>query len=356
MKILEINEKETWENFFLDCPEKTFLQSWNWGEFNKALGDKVWRLGVYKEISNIKYQKSKTGEDYDLIAVAQVIRVKAKRGTFLFVPHGPIAILKIKSQKSKMLELLLNKLKEIAELEKADFIRIAPIWEKNGENMKIFKELGFKEAPTHMHPELTWELDISPNLDEIMSGLRKTTRYLIRQGMKNQDLKIEKSVKTEDIERFNKLYQETVDRHHFVPFSANYLKNELLAFLPDSEIAIFLAKYKEEILASAMIIFWQNIAFYHQGASTQKYPKIPAAYLLQWEAIKEAKERGCRFYNFWGIAPENNPRHPWAGLSLFKMGFGGYKKEYLKTQDLPLSFKYWPIYIFEKIRKAGRGL
>ena len=50
-----------------------------------------------------------------------------------------------------------------------------------------------------------------------------------------------------------------------------------------------------------------------------------------------------------------NP-HPWAGLTLFKMGFGGYKKEFVKTQDFPLSKLYWLTYIFEKIRKSKRGL
>jgi len=79
---------------------------------------------------------------------------------------------------------------------------------------------------------------------------------------------------------------------------------------------------------------------------------------LQWEAIKEAKQRGCERYNFWGIADEKSKikKHPWWGLSLFKMGFGGYRKEYVKTQDLPLSPSYWLTFIFEKIRKIKRGL
>jgi len=113
-----------------------------------------------------------------------------------------------------------------------------------------------------------------------------------------------------------------------------------------------------------MIIYWQSIAFYHQGASV--FSKIPASYLLQWEAIKEAKKRGCGIYNFWGIAPgiKNSndlksskiKRHPWWGLSLFKIGFGGYKKEYVKTQDYPLKKSYIFTRIFENIRKIRRGL
>ena len=105
-----------------------------------------------------------------------------------------------------------------------------------------------------------------------------------------------------------------------------------------------------------MIIFHSKRGFYHQGASLPS--KAPVSYLLQWEAIKEAKRRGCERYNFWGIVPDTkeNANHPWKGLSLFKKGFGGYEKDYLKTKDYPLSFRYWLVYVFEKIRKRKRHL
>ena len=404
MKIKEIIEKAIWEDFLLKCEGKTFLSSWNWGEFNKMMGNKIWRLGIF--------------ENNTLVSAALIIKIQAKRGTFLFVPHGPNIISNSQSliSKKEILSTLLEKLKDTAKEEKASFIRISPIWparrlglrsrsyfgeggslgeggERNNENMRIFKNLGFRNAPIHMHPELTWELDITPSEEEILMKMRKTTRYLIRQAEKNKDIEIIQSPASaeasayakasadrsagkqnlKDIEKFNNLYQETVDRHHFVPFSLNYLENEFLAFNKDNQISIFLGKYKKEIVSSGIFIFWQNIGFYHHGASSLKYPKIPVSYLLQWKAIQEAKKRGCKAYNFWGIAPItlDSPRtkaklgagqglqsskHPWAGLTLFKMGFGGYKKEYLKTQDLPLSFKYWLTYIFEKLRKQKRGL
>lgn len=191
--------------------------------------------------------------------------------------------------------------------------------------------------------------------------MRKTTRYLIRQAQKNKDIEVIQSQKVEDIKKFNDLYRETVDRQQFAPFSLNFLKNEFSAFNKDAEITIFLGKYKKEIISSGIFIFWQGIGFYHQGASSLKYPKIPVSYLLQWEAIREAKRRGCKKYNFWGIAPLTSdfklqkPNHPWAGLTLFKIGFGGYEKDYVNTQDLPISFKYWLTYIFETVRKQKRG-
>ncbi len=337
----EINNKEIWENFLLECDEKTFLQSWNWGEFNKMIGNKIWRFGIFN--------------GRDLISVVLVIKIIAKRGTFLFVPHGPNVNSKFKIQNSKLLEALLEELKKIAKEENVSFIRVAPIWERNEENIRIFKNLGFRDSPIHIHPEVTWELDINLAEEELLMGFRKTTRYLIRQAQKNRGIEIYQSQNLKDIEIFNKLYQEVAARHHFAPFSLNYLRNEFSAFQTDNQISLFFGKYNNEIISSGIFIFWQNIGFYHHGASLLKYPKIPVSYLLQWEAIKEAKRRGCQKFNFWGIAPEEKLNHPWRGLTLFKKGFGGYKKEYLKTQDFPLSKKYWLTFIFEKLRKTKRG-
>jgi len=344
MEIQEIKDKNEWEDFASQCPNKTFCQSWNWGEFNRAMGDNCWRLGVYSE--NI------------LIAIAQVLKISAKRGTFIFLPHGPI--FKEENRKKEVISILLAHLKILGKENKADFIRLAPLLERTEENINVFKNLGFRTAPIHMHPELTWELDLTDSEEEILANMRKTTRYLIRQGEKNEDVIVEKSKNYDDLKAFEDVYKITADRHSFVPFSMKYLKNELEAFGNDNQIVIFSGKYNGEIVASAMVIYWSNGAFYHQGASSLKYPKIPVSYLVQWEAIKEAKKRNCKTYNFWGIAPESEleakENHPWKGLSLFKKGFGGYKKEYVKTQDYPLKLKYWAIYIFEEIRKKQRNL
>jgi len=343
MQMREIENKGIWESFLSECEEKSFLSSWNWGEFNRVMGNKIWRLGIY--------------ENGELSSVALVAKMAAKRGTFLLVPHGPVAKLKTKNEKLKILEILLGELKKIAKDEKAIFIRVSPIWERNEENNEIFKKLGFKLAPIHVHPEASWKLDLRISEGELFMGLRKTTRYLIRQAQKDKDIEIFQSPKIEDTEIFNNLYQEVVKSQHFVPFSYEYLKNEFLAFQPDNQISIFFGKYKGEIVASAFVLFWSNIGFYHHAALLPKYHKIPIAYSLLWEAIREAKRRGCILYDFWGyVNPKENPEHPWAGPTLFKMGFGGKPYEYVKNQDLPLSWKYWLTYLFEKLRKTKRGL
>ena len=350
MEIREIKNKDVWEGFLKEEKEKTFLQSWNWGEFQLKMGNKIWRLGVF--------DKEK------IVGVALISKIKAKRGTFLLIQHGPIIIqnAKVKIQndnsKFKILEILLNKLKNIAKEESCDFIRIAPLWERNDGNIKIFRELGFRNSSMHASAyEATWKLDINPEEEDLLKNMRKTTRYLIRQTLKNQDITIEKSERVEDIEEYSKLNAEVAERQKFVPFSSEFIKNEFKVFSKDKQVLLFLGKCKGELAAAAMVLFWSDMAFYHQAASRSKYARFSIPYLLLWEAIKEAKKRGCLLFDFWGyIDPQKQSRHPWAGPTLFKMGFGGKASEYVKTQDLPLSKKYWLIYVFEKIRSIKRGL
>ncbi|MFA4998543.1 MAG: peptidoglycan bridge formation glycyltransferase FemA/FemB family protein [Candidatus Paceibacterota bacterium] len=340
MEIREVAEKNIWEDFLLKCKEKTFLQSWNWGEFQEKMGNKIWRLGVY--------------ESGSLLSVALISKIKARRGTFLLVQHGPVLI----SNDKKVLDFFINELKKIGKREGASFIRISPLWERNDENQSIFKNLGFRESPMHANAyEASWKLDITSNEEELLTNMRKTTRYLIRQAQKNTNIAIEKSENLDNLKVYQELNEKVAKRQDFVPFSYEYIKNEFEVFSKDNQCLWLFGKYEGEITAAALVVFWSGIGFYHQAASDYRYAKFSIPYLIQWEAIKEAKSRGCVLYDFWGyVNPAKQPKHPWAGPTLFKMGYGGEAYEYIKTQDLPLSKKYWLTYIFEKVRKVKRGL
>jgi lipid II:glycine glycyltransferase (peptidoglycan interpeptide bridge formation enzyme) len=347
--IKKIENQIVWQKFFDENCNQSFLQSWNWGEFQKSLGYDVLRVGVYEKGS--------------LQAITQIIKLKTKRGKFLFLPHGPI--LKVKSSKLKVksyLEVLIKYSIAISKKEGFDFIRIAPIIENTAENQKIFKDLGFKTAPIYMHAETTWVLPLTNNTEEeLLASMRKTHRYLIKKAYRD-GVVVEKTNNPKALNIFYKIYQQTAIREKFKPFSYQYIKKEFEAFNKSKNCLIFLAKINNltdfnrfqpvstnfNYLSSALIILTKNAAFYHQGASI--HTKIPVTYLLQWEAIKEAKKRGCQFYNFWGIYDENSNRTPksWQGLTLFKTGFGGQKVSFLPTQDYIVSPKYYLTWLWEK--------
>lgn len=343
MEIKEITNKSTWQLFFDKNPSFSFLQSWEWGEFEEKMGYKIMRLGLY--------------DKNELQAIALVMKIKAKRGNFLFIPHGPIfSISNIKSQisnKKLIISQFLSFLVSFAHKEKYVFIRFGPILEDSPENQQLFRDLGCKKAPIYIHSEDFWMLPLEKSEDELLASMRKTTRYLIKKAVRD-GVTIEKNTDPKSIKNFLKVYEETIKRERFSPYSDRYIEKEFDAFGKENNALFFFGKHEGKLLASALILFTKVGAFYHQGASI--HSKIPVPYLLQWEAIKEAKRRGCKFYNFWGILiPGRTPR-AWEGLTTFKTGFGGYHYKCVPTQDYIISPKYNLTYLYETFLQWKRGV
>ncbi len=331
MEIKEITDKNLWEKFISEYSPQSFFQSWNWGKTVRV--ENLWRLGLYKQD--------------ELIGIAQVQKVTAKRGTFLHIRHGPV----FKVWNKKYLNDLLIYLRKLSQEQKASFIRISPLIENSQINKSLFKNSGFRDAPIHrMDGEYVWVLDLDKDESSIFSGMRKTTRYLIRTAQKI-GVEINSGKDKKNLNDFLLLYAKTAARQHFVQHKGIIEEFDNLA--SDDQILLFTGYYQRKLLAAALIVFYNHQAIYHHSASIEQ--KIPVNYLLQWEAIREAKRRKKKIYNFWGIAPEDNKRHPWKGLTLFKTGFGGRIKEYMHAQDLPLSILYCTTYIADWLRKVWKG-
>lgn len=349
IEIKEITEKNVWEDFVLAQPENSFFQSWNWGEVQKKLKTRfsarnllkasnseleiLWRVGVF--------------DNETLVGVAQVIKVIARRGNFLHLRHGPI----FKSWKEESFNVLLKFLMELGIKEKVWFIRISPLIENLPDNKIFFKKFGFKPAVIpRLDASLAWVLDVTKSGEELLGKMRKTTRYLIHKAQKTGIIVYEGN-KESDFDAFLKIYQETAQRQHFVPHLG--IKEEFEILGKAGELKLFLAKYQEKIMAAALIVFYGNQAVYHHSGATLN-SNIPAMHALLWQAICEAKKSGKTIFNFWGIGPLAEKSDPWWGLTLFKTGFGGKAREFLPTQDLPLSPLYSVTKLIETLWKMRR--
>ena len=336
--IENIENKREWEDFVLAKLEANFLQSWYWGEFHKAIGKTINRTGFY--------------EKERLVGVMQSVVEPARRGKHLTVPGGPI----INWQDKNLVNTFLRELKVIAKENNCVFIRVRPQLKSDESSKKIFKDLGFIKAPMHLHAELTSQLDITKPEEEIMTQMRKTTRYEVKKAIK-ENIKIVTSSDSADIKKFYELQIQTAKRQKFVPFSYKYLSEQFKVFAENGNVLLYKAEFENKLLAQAFVIFYGKEAVYHYGASTDEGRLYPGAYLIQWEVIKEAKKRGMTRYNFWGVAPENKQNHRFSGLSLFKRGFGGEDFQYLPAQDLIINKpKYLLNYIIETLRNRLRNL
>lgn len=335
--IESIVNKDIWEKFVLSQNPCSFLQSWAWGETNERVGAKIFRLGFKR---NSK-----------LVGVCLIIKETAKRGPHLIIPGGPI----LEWNDKGLVKVFMETIKDIARVERAWFVRVRPELRDSEKSRDLFKKLGFVSAPMHLHAENTWVLDISKSEQELLAGMRKTTRYLVKKSQ-NLDLQLEivKNPKAASI--LFRLQKETSKRHKFVGFSQKLFEEEIASFVKDDKAAVFICRKNSKVLAAAIIIFYGNTAYYHFSGSVSGSSEIPFSYFLQWEIVKEAKRRGLNFYNFWGIAPNGNSRHRFAGVTLFKTGFGGERIDWLHAQDFRVSRKYWLTHAFETTRRILRHL
>ena len=114
---------------------------------------------------------------------------------------------------------------------------------------------------------------------------------------------------------------------------------------------LFLADYNGEVIAGGLFVYLDEWGIYYYGASVNSYRNVMAPYLIQWEAIKEAKRRGCKHYDFLGIAPENAKNHPWKGVTEFKQKFGGRTVHYPQAKEMVLRPFWYLVYRIYKLIK-----
>ena len=268
-QLKEISSQKLWESFVLSHSPHALFQSWQWGEIEKKSGSSVIRYGIY--------------DDEKLLGVAQLFIVHAKRGRYVHIRQGPIFTQLSQTTLLKCLSLF----SDIARKEHAVFIRMSPMIEDTDEHRKILHDCGLIRSPIHeVDAERCWVLDISQSEELILQGMRKTTRYEIRRGQK-MDIKVKMAVSPHDVSEFISLYKETSKRHGFV--SHGSIVEEFEYFASRDEAILLLGYVDQTLIAGAMIVFYGGQAIYHHGASLPS--KVPVSYMLQWQAIKEAKKR-----------------------------------------------------------------
>lgn len=321
-----------WEEIIKKYPEANFLQSPEYAKMNEILGCKV-------QI-----------EDFDGKAWALLIIRNAKRGRYMEIPCGPL----VDFNDSKLVKTVFDKIIEVAKQEKCVFVRMRPQLSASDKNLKLLASLGFKKSPMHLAAEHTVMIDLTKSEEELLADMRRQTRYEVRRADK-VGIKVSTSSDEKIFEEFHKVQAETAKRQNFVPPNLKTLLAEKEAFGKD--IVIYKATLENEPVAYGLIIKNGSEADYYEAASTLLNRKMPGAYALLWQAMKDLKKEGYLRFNLWGIAPAGQPNHRYAGVTTFKTGFGGEVVEFVPAHDLVLSkMRYAADFAFESMRKKKRRL
>lgn len=333
-----IKDNAQWERYVSSQKFTLFLQSAAYTQFLQKMGEEPRIVGLF--------------EHDKLIGGSLISGVRAKRGHFLVLPYGPI----LDYSEPEQIHVFFDFVQKFAKEEKYDFIRISPFEKHDSQFLETLTSYGFVKAPIHILAEHTWMLNIEKDEDSLLAEMNKNHRNLIRRCIRD-GVAVEKTTDEGALGRLNDMTDTVAKRHNFHRFSRSFIQGEMETFAQRGESLIFEARLPDgRVDASAMFIFYGTMAAYRHSASLHLDKKHPSSYLIQWEAIKEAKKRGITWYNFWGIAPESATRkHPFYGITHFKKGFGGEERKLIACHDLPLRKKYYLTRWFETARSIKRG-
>jgi peptidoglycan pentaglycine glycine transferase (the first glycine) len=329
--------KEDWNQFIIQN-QGEFLQSWQWGEFQEAVSRQIWRIEIDNRLKGL------------------VIKHDLPLGkNYLYCPRGPIGDF------SRMGEFLAE-VEKIAKKEKSIFLKIEPnlpvilseaknpaessrrcystgfFGLRPQNDIKITQNDRFIESPKQIQPSKTIILDLAKTEQELLEAMHPKVRY-------NIGLAEKKGIKTEKdnqaIEEFLELLEKTGQRDKFCLHDKEYYRKIMEVLGKEGMAELFVAKYQDKIIAANLVCFFGQNAAYLHGASDYNFRNLMAPHLLQWRTILEAKQRGFRYYDFWGIDEKK-----WPGVTRFKKGFGGKEITHPGAFDLiyqPVWYRFYNI-------------
>lgn len=312
----QLNDKQCWNDFVLRQSMGSFTQSWEWGDFNAKIKEKIFRFIVKN--------------DNDWLATIFLCKSKMKLGqNILYAPRGPVMRDGLTNeQKLKVLKLIIDKIDALAKIEKSLNFSFELLTEDKSW-IEIFKKLNLKKATNNIQPKYTLILNLKKTDEELLAQMHAKTRYNIRLAKKKGVRILIDNSKLED---FYYLLQKTESRKQVKFFSKKYF--EEIIKLPFAKL--YLAQYNGKIIAANLMIFCDKTATYLFGGTDKAFRSVMAPHLLQWQAIQDAKKLNYEKYDFWGAAPAGSiEEKKWGGITRFKQGFAPKQPitEYLGTYE-----------------------
>jgi len=212
-------------------------------------------------------------------------------------------------------------------------------------------EAGLKKSFESVQPEYRQWIDLTLSEERLLEQMKPKGRYNLALT-KRHNLRVERGQEPRLVNDLYRLYRETARRAKFHGRNEAYFAALLEAMGDRAEIV---AVYqKEEPLAAGLFIYYGGIASYLYGGSGGDR-SLMAPYLMHWEAMRRGKEKSCQIYDLLAVAPPDQPKHPYIGLSRFKQQFGGETVRLLGSWDLIFQPMWYVLYRLAAKWRSGRG-
>jgi len=308
-----------------------FLQSPAWADVQRALGRTV---------------HEESGPGWHFLAVEE----KNPAGKVLYAPYGPVA------ESVEAFDAALAALRGIARRIGAVFVRLEPVSAGFGADAApaLLRARGMQPAPANQQPELSWIVDLDGDFKDVLAGMKPTNRNLYR-NIHKKGVTFRSSQDPAEISVLLDFLHMTAARNGFKPQSDDYLGTVARSLLPAGAGTLFIAELEGTPIAAAFAYDSADTRTYAHAALDDSHRKLSAGIPLLVTLMADAKERGLKHVDLWGVAPEDEPDHKWAGFTAFKKSFGGREVAYPGTWDLPVNkLRYGAYQLARKLRNKLR--
>src|SRR5271157_5092061 len=331
-----------WDQLIASLPHSHFLQTYEWAQVKSKYGWKpiylVWSDKSFQFYTSNELKKLDLVNRSSIQAACLILkRTVFSRGIalcVLYAPKGPLMDWNDVSLRNRVVD----DLQSFTKKQDAIFLKIDPdvvlgtgvpqsegAREDNGGQavMSDLKCRGWRYSSDQIQFKNTVLIDLSSSEDEMLALMKQKTRYNIRLAEKKG---VTVRVGTQsDLPMLYKMYAETSVRDGFVIRNEEYYQTVWQTFAQSSEpnAEPLIAEVNSEAVAAIFVFYFAGRAYYVYGMSRETHREKMPNYLLQWEAMKHAKSRGCSVYDLWGAPDEFNENDSLWGVFRFKEGLGG---------------------------------
>jgi lipid II:glycine glycyltransferase (peptidoglycan interpeptide bridge formation enzyme) len=307
------------------------LQAWEWGEFKSRWGwtAERWALDPSGERPR---------------AMVQLLRRSAGGlpVCVLYAPKGPVAVdeqafaeaLAFVEHRSRRARAVWAKLDGDCHLA---FDRPAAALD---DARAMLRARGWRYSPNQVQFRNTMHTDLRRTDEELLAGMKQKWRYNIRLAEK-RGVTIRRAT-PEDMATLYRMYEETGRRDGFIIREAPYYDDAWRSMHAVGLLAEHASAAQP--LAGLVLFRFAERAWYFYGMSRAEGREHMPNYLLQWAAMRWARDHGCTIYDWWGAPEALNEHDAMWGVYRFKDGFGAQFVEGLGAWDYAPSGLFYSLY------------
>jgi peptidoglycan pentaglycine glycine transferase (the first glycine) len=316
LHLISTTRQEQWDEFVTSHPNGHLLQSWGWGELKAGAGWSPLRFALFDA----------NDQQGQIRAAAQVLcrtmpHLPLRIGHLAYIPKGPV----VDWSQPQVCQALFAQLNVQLRRRGALALQIEPQQEVGVATddclVESFSSLSLYPVPA-IQPVRTILLDLTPDEPTLLANMKEKWRYNLRLAQR-KGVTIRVAQTPEDVQAWYTLLQTTGLRDQFGIHTLDYYMRVWQIFTPRSQVRLLLAEIEGQLLAGIFVGLMAKQAIYLYGASSNEQRNLMPNYLLQWEAMRWAKQAGATCYDFWGIPATEAEGETLAGVYRFKQGWGG---------------------------------